>query len=185
MADELAETFANEQASRTGATSKFAGKKLKILSLLLVVVAAQVGLIYFLVPAPVESASGAETEDHALGGHEAGEAASQTDTVEVVIDDFNVTNNKASTSSVIHITFKLVAIVSRAAEHDFKTAANELHRARVRQAIVIVARSCSLADLDDPHLVSLKRQIREEINKVLRKSAVIEVVINDFKTMEQ
>lgn len=182
MADELTQALADDAPPAKG-LARFAGRKSKILMLLLAVMAAQVGLIYFLVPAPSGTAALAdEPTDQAVA--ETPEAAA-SDIVEVVIDDFNVTNNKASTSSVIHITFKLVAIVSRGAEHEFKAAANEVHRARVRQAVVIVARSCSLADLDDPHLTSLKRQIREEINKVLRKSTVIEIVINDFKTMEQ
>ena len=67
----------------------------------------------------------------------------------------------------------------------FETAANQHHNARVRQAVLKVARSASLEDLNDPNLTTIKRQLREEINKVLRKSYVTEVVISDFKTMEQ
>ena len=56
---------------------------------------------------------------------------------------------------------------------------------RVRQAVVKVARSSNREDLEDPNLSTMKRLIREEINKVLRKSFIIEVVISDFRTMEQ
>jgi len=108
-----------------------------------------------------------------------------TDAVEVAIDSFSTTNSRAAPGSVIHLTFKLTAVVAAGQDIAFENAANQHHNARVRQAVLKVARSASLEDLNDPNLTTIKRQLREEINKVLRKSYVSEVVISDFKTMEQ
>jgi flagellar basal body-associated protein FliL len=107
------------------------------------------------------------------------------DAVEVTVDTFSTTNSRAAPGAVIHLTFKLTAVVAKGQDVAFETAANQHHNARVRQSVLKVARSASLEDLNDPNLTTIKRQLREEINKVLRKSYVTEVVISDFKTMEQ
>ncbi len=107
------------------------------------------------------------------------------DAVEVTIDSFSTTNGRAAPGGVIHVSFKLTAVVASGQEIEFERAANEHHNGRVRQAVVKVARSASLDDLNDPNLTTVKRQLREEINKVLRKSYITEIVISDFKTMEQ
>ncbi|MBA3313080.1 MAG: flagellar basal body-associated FliL family protein [Planctomycetaceae bacterium] len=107
------------------------------------------------------------------------------DAIEVAIDSFSTTNSRAAPGSVIHLSFKLTAVVGKGQDVAFENAANQHHSARVRQAVLKVARSASLEDLNDPNLTTVKRQLREEINNVLRKSYVAEIVISDFKTMEQ
>jgi hypothetical protein len=39
--------------------------------------------------------------------------------------------------------------------------------------------------MNDPNLGTIKRLIREEINRLLQKTYVIEVVITDVRIMEQ
>ncbi len=104
---------------------------------------------------------------------------------EVDIDTFNVTNTQAASDVVIHISFKLSALVAKGQEIDFDNAANKTHKARVREAVVEVARSASIEELNDPALTTFKRLIRERINKVLRRSYVVEAIISDFKIIEQ
>ena len=129
-------------------------------------------------------ASGAHGGGHGgHGGHDA--AAGDSESTEVTLETFMTTNNKASPGSIIHMTFRLVCIVATAQRTAFEHAANEEHRHRVRETVLKVARSASMEDLSDPDLSSIKRLFREEINKVLRKSYVTEVVISDFKTIEQ
>jgi flagellar basal body-associated protein FliL len=159
-------------------------RKFKILALLLVVLTVEAAGVYMLLPAPGGAATGAEeateteadAEPHADEHHH----GVPSETVEVPIDPpFNITNSRAVPGSIIHVSFHLVAVVAGSQEAAFTDAVNVVHNARVRQAIVMVMRSCSMADLGDPEL-----GIREEINKVLRKSYVSEVVISDFKTLE-
>ena len=96
---------------------------------------------------------------------------------------FRCTNSSA-TEGTIHIDFKLIALVpSKLAEH-FKSKLKD-HEFRIRQAVEKVARSNRLEDLNDPTLSKMKRLICEEINKLLHKTYITEVVVSDFTTMEQ
>lgn len=113
------------------------------------------------------------------------EEASEPDSVEVGIDSFSASNSLAAPGSVIHVRFNLVATVARGQETTFAELVSKSKQARVRQAVIKVARSASLEDLQDPELNVFKRQIKEEINKVLHKSYVNDVIISSFRTMEQ
>jgi hypothetical protein len=42
-----------------------------------------------------------------------------------------------------------------------------------------------MEDLTDSSLSTLKRLVREEINRVLRQSYVVSIVFNDYKTIQQ
>lgn len=126
-----------------------------------------------------------------IGGQKSGEnadaedGASEPDTVEVEIDSFKVSNSLAAPGSVIHVQFNLVATVANGQQTTFAELVTKSKQARVRQAVLKVARSASLEDLRDPELNVFKRQIKEEINKVLHKSYVNDVIISSFSTMEQ
>lgn len=113
------------------------------------------------------------------------EEAEEADTVEVEIDSFSASNSLAAPGSVIHVNFKLVASVASSQETTFAELVSKGKQGRVRQAIIKVARSASLEDLQDPELNVFKTQMKEEINKVLQKSYVNDVIISAFRTMEQ
>lgn len=115
----------------------------------------------------------------------ADEEKSEPDTVEVEIDKFNASNSMAAPGSVIHVRFVLVATVAEGQETIFAELVSKSKQARVRQAVISVARRATLEDLQDPELNVFKRQIKEEINKVLHKSYVNDVIISSFQTMEQ
>jgi flagellar basal body-associated protein FliL len=116
---------------------------------------------------------------------DSGEEASEPDTVEVEVDSFSASNSLAAPGSVIHVRFNLVATVAKGQETTFAELVSKSKQARARQAVIKVARSASLEDLQDPELNVFKRQIKEEINKVLHKSYVNDVIISSFRTMEQ
>lgn len=122
---------------------------------------------------------------NANGDSASDEEPSEPDTVEVEIDRFNASNSLAAPGSVIHVRFNLVATVAEGQETIFAELVSKSKQARVRQAVISVARSASLEDLQDPELNIFKRQIKEEINKVLHKSYVNDVIISSFQTMEQ
>lgn len=145
--------------------------------ILLVVMAAEAGVLLLFLPGP--AAEGHGEEGQAAANPEEPQA------VEVMVDTFSTTNARAAPGTVIHVNFKLTAVVPSGQQMAFDHAANQEHNARVRQAVLKVCRNASLDDLNDPSLTSVRRQLREEINKVLRKSYVTEVVISDYKTMEQ
>lgn len=164
------------------------GKPLKIGLILLLVMAVEVGATYMLMPDG--SGAAGKPGSHDEGGHDAPVLAetdlhaSTEETTEVDLGEFTCTNGVAAPGMVIHVDFKLVGIVARTLQTQLEETQKE-HEARLRQAVIKVSRSSSLNDLNDPGLGTLKRKIREEINKVLHKSYIIEVVISDFKTIEQ
>lgn len=155
---------------------------LKISGLVLLFIALEIGVLYFFfMPTPTKGA----TEEGAVEQAAEIDESNATDaTAEVSIGNgFNCTNSRAS-KSVIHIDFKLVGLVNKGQAVGFQDKLKE-HEARIRQAVIKVARSSNLEDLNDPNLSTIKRLIREEVNKVLRKSYVTEIVISDFSIMEQ
>ncbi len=179
------ESTDDEIVEEAPAKSRFGGGYVKILALLTVVMVGEAGLFYFLGLGPAAEPKQAGAEESKTQDEELTKDNAQSENVEVEVDTFNISNNRAAADAVVHVTFEFVALVSRDQEQAFDEASNKMYKARVRQAIIKVIRSSSLEDLNDPNLSTIKRLLREEVNKVLRQSYIIEVVISDFKTMEQ
>lgn len=135
-------------------------------------------------PAPAHG-DGGHGGGHGGGGHGEAPAYGDNDTVEVPIDSFSCTNTLASPGSVMHLAFDLTATVTGANVERFTTAVGRNHKARIRQTVERVCRSATLEELSDPELSVLKRLIREEVNKLLRQTYIIDIVISDFKLIEQ
>ena len=161
-------------------------KMLKIGGAVLVIILLEAALISFFLPGKAAKPAATPAEEaEAKPSVEADDATAVADTSEVQIGNgFSCTNSRAAAGATVHVDFKLVALVAPKNTSSFETAV-KAHDARVRQAIIKVARSSSLEDLNDPNLSTIKRLIREEINKILHKSYINEVVISDFTTMEQ
>ena len=182
MAPKSAEPTLEAPAASRGGRSKM----LKIGGAVLVIILLEAGLISFFLPGKAAKPGPSTAEEPAAKlPAEEEESAALADTAEVQIGNgFSCTNSRAAAGATVHIDFKLVALVTSKNTGGFETAL-KAHDARVRQAIIKVARSSSLEDLNDPNLSTIKRLIREEINKILHKSYINEVVISDFTTMEQ
>jgi flagellar basal body-associated protein FliL len=106
------------------------------------------------------------------------------ESVEMEIGTFNCSNNQAD-GSVVHISFRLFATIADGQQAAFEEIVQNRMNARVRQAVGKVVRSSSMEDLDDPDQGVIRRQLKEEINKVLRKSFVNEVILVDFRMLQQ
>jgi len=159
---------------------KKSGRLLLIGSLVTVMILAQGVITYLLMP-KASAGKGDDLKDPAAAEQE--DAAGPDDSMEVPMGDFNCTNT-ATPGVVIHIDFKLSAVTTSgqgaALEGLLKS-----HQARVRQVVNRIVRSSKLEDLNDPALGTIKRLIREEVNRLLRKSYVTEVIISDMRTVEQ
>lgn len=166
------EDVSAEETAVAGSNSK--AKLLKVGGLLLLVIILQIGISYWLL-APSQPT---ELPEEPL-------PEETTDTAEVPVDNFSVTNNIAEPGATIHVTFNLVALVGEGAASDFGEMVKEKNKARVKQAVIQVVRKSSLSDLNDPQLGTMKRMMKEAINKVLKKSYVSEIVISEYRTMTQ
>lgn len=173
-------------AAPVAAPAKKSGKLMLILGVVVAAIVVNLVVLYMLVPreAAAKPDEAASKEHGGKGGHNDEPTGPVDDTVEVVIGEFNSTNVIASPGLVIHVDFKLSAITTGGQASSLE-AQLKTHQARVREKVFRIARSSNLEDLNDPNLGTLKRQIREDINRLLRKSYVTEVIISDMRTIEQ
>ncbi len=138
--------------------------------------------VVFLMMMPSEPKSAAGETSNTDDAKEKDEAATSVTAEEPLGDPFNCTTRQQESN--LHLRFKVVAVVESGRQVQFRDA-NTLHKTRVRQAVEKILRSADREDLNDPNLSTLKRLMKEEINKVLGKSYVIEAVIHDFSIIEQ
>ena len=162
-------------------------KKLLIGGIVLVVVAVQAIVTWLLLPNSASDGGHGkpDAKEHAAAAaHEPEEDAPEGDVAEVALGDFSFSNTTAMAGSILHVDFKLAAVTSSrqasSLEERVKT-----NTARIRQAVNKIVRSSNLEELNDPHLGTIKRLIKEDINRLLRKTYVNEVVITDVRIIEQ
>ncbi len=168
-------------------------KKLLIGGIVLLVITAQAIITAVLLPHPAASDGGHKNGDkehavaapdaHEAPGHHDGNAAAG-DVAEVSLGDFSFSNTTAAPGTIMHVDFKLSAVSSSSQASNLE-AQVKLHTARIRQAVNKIVRSSNLEELNDPNLGTIKRLAREEINRLLTKSYVNEIVISDVRIMEQ
>lgn len=187
MAEVAEKTKPDEAAAQDSAAPKKKSKKLLIGGIVLLVVVVQAVVTYLLLPRHASSEAAAahsEKGEHGESHDEHDDESGTGDMAEVPLGDFGFSNGTAAPGSIMHVDFKMSAITSgkQAASLEAQVKA---HQARIRQAVNRIVRSSNLEELNDPSLATIKRLTREEINRLLRKSYVIEVVITDFRLMEQ
>ena len=186
MAQKVAEEKrAEQEAAKTGTRPK-SGKLLLIVGLMVVIITVQVVITYLLMPKatdPKAEDGAAAKPVPAAAAKDAEPAAADNETVEQSLGDFNCTNSTANPGMVVNIDFKLIAVTAAGNQSALKKAL-EQHTGRVRQMVNQIVRRSSLEDLNDPNLSTIKRLIRQELNKLLR-TTIDEVVISDVRTMDQ
>jgi flagellar basal body-associated protein FliL len=161
-------------APSANGTSAGKGGLLKVGGLVIAVMLVQGVATWFLLPpAPAVLPEGSEVEEPADSGG-----------VEVALDKITPTNTTA-TGHPIHVSAEVVAIVSASQQVQFDQVANKDLKARVRQVCRKVLESANMAELNEPGNGTIRRRMREEINKLLRKSYVIDVVFPHFQKQEQ
>ena len=165
-----------DDAPAADEAEKPAGKAagmVKVAGLVLTVMLVEAGVLW-VVLAPAEAAA---VEDLP--------AAEIEDVAEVAVDEFSTTNARAVPGRLTHLTFTLTAVVPADRTADFETAVGVEHSARVREAVLEVARAAGSDDLDDPRLAAFKRDLADAVNTVLREDLVREMAVSRFKAMEQ
>ena len=108
----------------------------------------------------------------------------QVETSEVSLESFNCTNNVAVAGADTNINLSLVVTIADENLSEFSTA-NDKRPASIRQAVLEVLRSSSQDELQEYKLPTMKRRIKQQINKVLEKDWVEDVVIPEFRTHKQ
>ncbi|HEY3965761.1 MAG TPA: flagellar basal body-associated FliL family protein, partial [Planctomycetaceae bacterium] len=112
-----------------------------------------------------------------------GEAA-EGEFAEVTLGDYSFSNSTAVPGIIIHVDFKLSAVATSKMASSLESQL-KVHQMRVREKVNKIVRSSNLDELNDPNLGTIKRLIKEDINRLLRKTYVVEVIITDMRVMEQ
>jgi flagellar basal body-associated protein FliL len=162
-------------------------KKMLIGVIVLTVVAVQAIVTYLLLPHSAASDPGHKTPEKEAATAPTGEHETESnegDVAEVALGDFSFSNGTAVPGAIIHVDFKLAAVTS-AKQATSLEAQVKIHTARIRQAVNKIVRGSNLEELNDPNLYAIKRSVRDEVNRVLRKSYVNELVITDVRIIEQ
>ena len=171
----MTEETPSEEPSAAAAAK---GGILKIGVAVVLLMAAEAGvLLFFLSGSPAAAADAeASATDKIAEGME--ELAAGSDLVEVELSPgFAVTNSTADLGTLVHVNCDLVCAVSGKNRDVFAKSAEEDYRNRIRQVVTEILRSASLEELQDPDMNQLKRRIREDINKTLQHSYVVEVIV--------
>jgi flagellar basal body-associated protein FliL len=162
-------------------------KKMLIGVIVLTVVAVQAFVTYLLLPHSPASDAGHKTPEKEAAtapAHEHEPESNEGDVAEVALGDFSFSNGTAMPGAIIHVDFKLAAVTS-AKQATSLEAQVKIHTARIRQAVNKIVRGSNLEELNDPNMYAIKRSVRDEVNRVLRKSYVNELVITDVRIIEQ
>ena len=115
--------------------------------------------------------------EKAGGSHEASER-------EIDLGEYSLTAFQPASNTTLLIDFHLYGTISAEEEHGFAEHFDS-NKHRIRDQVITTIRSAELADLTDPGLGLIKRQILEKTNRALGKPLLQGIVFSDFLVVEQ
>ncbi|MDZ4818168.1 MAG: flagellar basal body-associated FliL family protein [Planctomycetota bacterium] len=188
----------------------FSGK-IKIGAILAAIVGVQCLLAWFLLPSGHDSAAATETkkESHssASGKHEIDDTLAERR--EVDLGKFSITSIDVGTNTTMLIDFHLYGAVLAEHQQASGEAADNGHgdhgkskdaepvdnsrfgkllqqnKHRFRDQVIIIIRNAGMADLSDPALGLIKRQILAKTNSLFGEPLLKEVIFSDFAVVQQ
>jgi flagellar FliL protein len=135
-------------------------------------------------PAAHADAHGDDHAHEADHGHAEAHDEHAAHTVEVDLEAYTVTAYQPLTNTTIRIDFHLYGTIPEEEAADFHHHF-EAHKHRLREQVLLTARSSEVEDLTDAGLKLMKRRLLEKVNQALGKPVVKSVVISDFSFIEQ
>ncbi|MEX0587001.1 MAG: flagellar basal body-associated FliL family protein [Pirellulales bacterium] len=169
-------------------------RRIKIIAFVLGVMFAECAVAYLFVGAGEATAHAdagstgdahhADDNHHDNHGGAEHSSAGGTEGIEVPLGEFNVTSFQPQANSTLRISFQLYATTSLDDEYELKKMLEE-NKHRVREQILIIARSATIEDLTDPMLTLIKRKVSEKVNRLIGKPLVRGAVFSDFSYFEQ
>ena len=115
---------------------------------------------------------------------EAAEEGVDHDMREVNLGSYHVVTFNTDTGTSLNIDFELYGTVLAKEETEF-THLFEANKVRLREQILVTLRGSEVADLSDPDLGLLKRQILEKTNRTLGKPLLSEAIFSKFSFIER
>jgi flagellar basal body-associated protein FliL len=132
------------------------------------------------------AAHGAAKEHGAKGEHGATGEEGETGAAEHEIDmgEFSLSAFQPTTNKTLLVNFHLYGTILAADQHVFDQQFEE-SKHRVRDQVITTIRAAELADMTDPGLGLIKRQILEKTNRAFGRPLLQGVVFSDFLVVEQ
>ena len=130
----------------------------------------------------VDNESSEDTESTASTEDEETDLGEQT-LKEVEIGAFQLSNRNASGLNM-HVQLALSGTVPEALSDEF-TKHFEQHKSRVRQSVLSIIRSSTQKDLADPSLSLIRRKIQDQLNRLLGKKFLVDVVVTEVSVIGQ
>lgn len=135
-------------------------------------------------PAKHEAPHGeAAPKEHGKPG-ENGETGAVGEEQEIDMGEYSLTAFQPASNTTLLINFHLYGTIAGEEENYF-AASYEANKHRIRDHVLTTIRSAELADLTDPGLGLIKRQILEKTNRALGKPVLQGIVFSDFVAVEQ
>ena len=134
-------------------------------------------------------ASESHEKEHGKGGEhgqnsEHGEAGAVGEEQEADMGEFSLTAFQPAANITLLINFHLYGTIA-SEDGPFFAGSYEANKHRIRDQVLTTIRSAEMADLTDPGLGLIKRQILEKTNRTLGKPVLQGVVFSDFVAVEQ
>ena len=129
--------------------------------------------------APAES----HEKEHGQAG-EHGESGAVGEEQEADMGEYSLTAFQPAANITLLINFHLYGTIATE-DAGFFAASYEGNKHRIRDQVLTTIRSAEMADLTDPGLGLIKRQILEKTNRTLGKPVLQGIVFSDFVAVEQ
>jgi flagellar basal body-associated protein FliL len=122
-------------------------------------------------------------KEHAQAG-EHGEPGLVGEEQEIDMGEYSLTAFQPASNTTLLINFHLYGTIA-GEEAEYFAVSYETNKHRIRDQVLTTIRSAELADLTDPGLGLIKRQILEKTNRALGKPILQGIVFSDFVAVEQ
>jgi flagellar basal body-associated protein FliL len=122
-------------------------------------------------------------EQHSKAG-EHGETGAMGEEHEIDMGEYSLTAFQPAANTTLLINFHLYGTIT-GEDLGFFEASYEGNKHRIRDQVLTTIRSAEIADLTDPGLGLIKRQILEKTNRTLGKPILQGIVFSDFVAVEQ
>lgn len=129
------------------------------------------------------SAADAHKKEHGQAS-EHGEATAAGEEHEIDMGEYSLTAFQPAANTTLLINFHLYGTIA-GEDLGFFEASYEGNKHRIRDQVLTTIRSAEIADLTDPGLGLIKRQILEKTNRTLGKPILQGIVFSDFVAVEQ
>lgn len=91
---------------------------------------------------------------------------------------------QTSASGALHVQLSLSATVPEELENEFHEM-QERHKSRIRQSVLSIVRSSTQEDLADPSLSLIRRKIQDQLNRLLEKKYLVDIIVTEVSIIGQ